>query len=131
MEIITGTQCIPHPKKQCRSQSKSYTLEYESFQTQPYMLTLPFKMASFVFRLRARNLICKDNHHNAFTNLICRLCNVEIENQQHIMNCSSVFAHEPKRNLDSIYSKDYQPNLAVVKVLMNRYTVFHEHKHSS
>ena len=118
-------------KAQCRSQSKSYSLEYESFQTQRYLLTLPFKMASFVFRLRARNLICKDNHHKAFTNLICRMCNVEIENQEHIMNCSSVFAHEPKIYLDSIYCKNYQPNLAVVKVLMNRYTVFHEHKHST
>ena len=110
----------------CRTQAKTSHLQYDSLAPQPYLSKCPTDVASFLFRLRSRSLNCKNNHHKSHTNLTCRVCNVEIECQQHIINCRSIFSEESNLSIDELYLMNLEPDVVFVKQIMDRYVKFHE-----
>ncbi len=111
-------------RTQCLTQTKISGLNYLEFKPQPYLLKSPSDVASFVFRFRARNLNCKNNHHKSFPNITCRLCHVEIEDQNHVINCSNLFSST--LNTDHLLATDLELNISFVRQMMDRYKKFHE-----
>ena len=112
----------------CRNKAKTSHLQYDTFTPQPYLATCPTDVSAFLFRLRSRSLNCKDNHHESYPNLICRKCNVEIERQQHIINCRSIFPNVSHLLLDELLLSNLEPNMVFVRRIMDRYLKFHEGK---
>ena len=117
-------------KTECRSHGKTSHLNYNTFEPQPYLFSCPTDVASFLFRLRSRSLNCRNNHHKEHPNLTCRICHVEIESQQHIVNCRSVFSKESHLILDELFDENLKPNIPFVRRIMARYSSFHETNHT-
>ena len=95
---------------ECKDKTKIYTLNYETFALQKYIISLPFELASLVFKIRSKGLKCLNNHHSSHKDLICRLCNVCIETQEHIINCRCV--RTPQDEIISLHQY-YQPELDI------------------
>ena len=114
-------------KSESTSMKKTSSLQYESFETREYLLTCPADVALFIFRLRSRTLNCKDNHHKSHINLTCRWCHVEIETQDHIINCCTVFPNEPHLLLEEFRTSNFAINVYFVRKIMDRYTMFHQY----
>ena len=111
----------------CLNQTKTYMHTYETFMQQQYITAYPPHIASFLFKLRGRVLNCRDNHHSANKSIMCRLCAVNIESQDHILNCSFVRGNNPIIHLTPYFS-DAVPldRLKELIVLVDRYTNFQE-----
>ena len=94
---------------------------------QQYITAYPPHIASFLFKLRGRVLNCRDNHHSANKSIMCRLCAVNIESQDHILNCSFVRGNNPIIHLTPYFS-DAVPldRLKELIVMIDRYTNFQE-----
>ena len=108
-ETITN-QALLDLSKESKDKTKIYCLNYQSFSMQKYITSLPFELASLIFKIRSKGLKCSNNHHSSHKDIICRLCNVCIENQEHIINCPCVRAAD-----DPIISLThyYQPELDI------------------
>ena len=110
------------------TKSKTYQLSYTTFEPQSYLFETPGDVASFVFRLRGHILNCRNNHHKAHPILTCRSCGVEIETQEHIINCRNVFAGESHLCIESLYHDKPQINVNFIRKVMERYDTFHGKK---
>ena len=108
-ETITN-QALLDLSKESKDKTKIYCLNYQSFSMQKYITSLPFELASLIFKIRSKGLKCSNNHHSSHKDIICRLCNVCVENQEHIINCRCVRAAD-----DPIISLThyYQPELDI------------------
>ena len=65
-----------------------------------YMNELTRRQASTIFKTRTRMIKVKGNYKNAYTDLTCRACKIEIESQKHVL--------EDCRSLQSI--RNSEPN---------------------
>ena len=115
-------------KVESSKHTKSYLLQYDTFELQEYLYTCPVDIASFIFRLRARILNCKNNHHKSHLNLTCSACHIEIETQKHIINCRKVFPNESHLLIEQFLQKNFDTNHTFVRRIMDRYKTFHQKK---
>ena len=114
---------------QSANQSKTHILRYDSFLLQKYILSAP-DVASFIFRVRGRMLNCRDNQHRHHPNITCRHCYVEIENQDHIVNCRSIFPNEQVLSTSDFFSSNFDPDITTIKQIMRRYDDYLTHANS-
>ena len=113
--------------KECRNKTKTYNLKHETFTAQKYLTSLSFELSSLLFRIRSKNLKCLNNHHSSSQSLICRLCDVSIETQEHIVNCTQVRGDNPPINFDQFYQSHIEPDCIDIFDLMevrDRYKLF-------
>ena len=91
-----------------KDKTKTKHLSYTSFNFQPYMRQYNLMQASLIFKLRSFSVDCKENRKSSNLNLVCRLCNEELETQYHIINCPAIFKDVPLLDLSLILS-DHVP----------------------
>ena len=111
----------------CLNQTKTYMHTYETFEQQQYITAYPPHLASFLFKLRGRSLNCRDNHHSSSKSIMCRLCAVDIESQDHIVNC--VFVRGANQIIPiEPYLSDNVPldKINELQVLKDRYSTFQD-----
>ena len=111
-------------KEECKNKTKTYSLKYNSFQPQKYISTCQSNHTSLLFKIRARCLNCRDNHHHASPIITCRLCDVDIENQDHIINCPKVRHEGQTITLKQFYTQDFETNQDQLHEIHARYTTF-------
>ena len=74
------------------------------------MAKLTRRQATHIFKARARMLHIKNNMRGAYKeNMTCRLCNTEIETQEHILSeCIKLHQgnNQLRTNTDEIYTED-------------------------
>ena len=68
----------------------------------------------------------RDNHHAANRSIMYRLCAVNIESQDHILNCSFVRGNNPIIRLTPYFSDVAPLDRLKELVLKDRYTTFQE-----
>jgi hypothetical protein len=96
-------------EEEARSKSKVQFLLQEREGWMPgkrkiYLSKLTRTEASEIFKLRSRMIKVKRNFKGAYTNLTCRGCNANEENQKHVLEeCSSI--HESE--VTKIFKEDY------------------------
>ena len=113
--------------KECRSKTKTYSLKHETFTPQKYLTSLSFELSSLLFKIRSKNLKCRNNHHSSSQSLICRLCDVSIETQEHIVNCTLVRGDNPPITFEQFYQPHIEPECIDIFDLIevrDRYKLF-------
>ena len=89
---------------ECGKGSKTSQLYYSKFEPQQYLSSLPPCAAQQVFRVRSRTVKCKANQKDKFkNNLLCRTGCLEVEDQQHVVNCHNIHGTvDPIINMDML-----------------------------
>ena len=75
------------------TKSKSSNLNYENLQLQEYLKpgnNLTIEMKAFIFNARSRMINVKCNYKTGQTDLKCRKCISEDEDQEHLLNCPAL-----------------------------------------
>ena len=94
---------------EAKEKTKTKHLTYTEFIPQPYIFHYNPKVSSTIFKVRSRNVECKANRKSTSKDMICRLCHIEEETQEHIVNCP-VIRQDDDRLLDlkPIMEKDVE-----------------------
>ena len=90
-----------------KDKTKTKHLLYKSFCSQSYMQQYTHKQASIIFKLRSFSVDCKVNRKSSNPNLVCRLCNLELETQAHIVNCPIIVKDGTYLDLSKILSGNF------------------------
>ena len=78
--------------------SKSINLKYETLQLQEYLKpegNMSTQMKAFIFSARSRMINVKCNYKTGKTDLKCRKCSSEDENQEHLLKCAALLENLP------------------------------------
>ena len=111
-------------KKECSNMSKTYNLQYENYECQPYITSCPANIATIIFKIRGRILNCRDNQHSANEIITCRLCNTHIETQNHIINCRKVCPSQDSISLLTYMSPVFEVDVEQLQKIEDRYKEF-------
>ena len=117
-------------KAKQQQHSKIKNIEYDTLQRQAYMQSPIFsnEEVNLLYALRSRSTECKANFKQKYihTNILCTLCGVESEDQQHLLKCQVIknnFKTEEISNgsvkYEDIFSKDVQKQKEVTALYMN------------
>ena len=114
--------------QQCSEKTKTFRLKYECFQRQKYITTFPADLACLLFRIRGKVINCRDNHHSSHQSIICRLCGVTVETQEHIANCPKVRGDREVISFEQFYAADIDGNSDLTDLVdvKNRYRLFQD-----
>ena len=108
------------------SHTKLDDIVYEKIQMQPYLKSQLFfqQDAKTLFRLRSNMFNVKRNFSSLYsTNLNCILCQAEIEDQQHLLNCQNLKSDDETDEqfiYSNIYSKDVKKVSEILKILLKK-----------
>ena len=104
--------------------SKTQEMLYQSCNGSEYFRDPKFtpELANLLFKFRTRTYMVKNNFRNNYknTNILCPLCEISNDTQQHIMKCHKIvktYQHEIQSKYDDIYSKNLETLLAVAMTL--------------
>ena len=111
---------------QIKDKTKTKHLSYSSFNFQPYMRQYNHMQAMVIFKLRSFSVNCKANRKSSNLNLVCRLCNEELETQDHIINCSAIFKDEAALDLSVVFSDHIPADDEVVLEICRRVEEFNK-----
>ena len=76
-----------------KTKSKSSNLKYETLKLQDYLKpgnNLTIQMKAFIFSARSRMINVKCNYKTGQTDLKCRKCSSEDEDQEHLLKCAAL-----------------------------------------
>ena len=73
--------------RECKEKSKTEDLKYNSLELQDYIKTMHPMHAKTIFKCRSKTLDIKSHRKYQYEDLICRGCNLNEENLNHIFNC--------------------------------------------
>ena len=121
------------------SHSKAKPLKYSKLQLQPYLqagvVDLTIKEKAFIFEARSRMIDISDNFKNGKSDLKCRACKVEIEDQPHLLQCTKLIEHgeivQNIPNYSDLFGDDAKKIAAVSKILQRKFTLLKEFKNQS
>ena len=106
-----------------QTHSKVKDIVYEKLEVQSYLISPLFSNdeVNLLHRLRSRMTECKANFKQKYvsTNLMCRLCNLEVEDQQHLLQCvelSTKFQTQSVTKRKVEYEDIFSPNIEQQKV---------------
>ena len=89
-------------KQKLRTHSKVKHIKYKSFETKKYMTSPIFNdiEVNLLHRLRSRSTECKENFKQKYihTNIRCSLCDVENEDQRHLLSCRVIQQYIRSKN---------------------------------
>ena len=113
------------------SHSKAKPLKYSKLQLQPYLrpgvVDLTIKEKAFIFEARSRMIDLRDNFKSGKSELKCRACNVEVEDQPHLLRCTKLMEdgelvqHIPEYS--DLFGHDAAKIAAVSRILQRKFTV--------
>ena len=112
--------------QECKNMTKTYRLQYESFERQSYITACPSNIARLIFRIRGKVINCRDNHHQANPITTCRLCHTYIETQNHTINCKKVCSSEDIISLQTYMSPSFEIDLVQLQKIEARYEKFQD-----
>ena len=105
------TKTLTILNEECRSKSKTANVPvYEELAQQEYFLQLTPRRARTYFQIRANVYDIKCNRKYMYSDEICRLCNVELENMDHILNHCSMLSRG-NAVIEDIYDMS-EPNVS-------------------
>ena len=119
-----------------QTHSKVKEIVYEKLEVQPYLTSPLFSNdeVNLLHRLRSRMTECKANFKQKYVhNLKCRMCNLEAEDQQHLLHCvelSKLFQTQSVTKGKVKYADIFSPNIEKQKVattLFNKLFKLREH----
>ena len=113
------------------SHSKAKALKYSKLQLQPYLqagvVDLTIKEKAFIFEARSRMIDISDNFKNGKSDLKCRACKVETEDQPHLLQCTKLIEHgeivQNIPNYSDLFGDDANKIAAVSKILQRKFTL--------
>ena len=111
--------------------SKAKPLKYSKLQLQPYLqpgvVDLTIKEKAFVFEARSRMMDIRDNFKIGNSDLKCRACKVEVEDQPHLLRCTKLVENgEIVRdipNYSDLFGEDAAKVVAVSRILQRKFTM--------
>ena len=111
--------------------SKAKPLKYTKLQLQPYLQSgagdLTIKEKAFIFEARSRMMDIKDNFKTGRTDLNCRACNVEVEDQPHLLQCNMLIENgeivQNTPNYSDLFCDDVGKIAAVSRTLQRKFTL--------
>ena len=111
--------------------SKSKPLKYSKLKLQPYLqadgVDLTIKEKAFIFEARSRMIDIRDNFKTGKSDLRCRACNVEVEDQPHLLQCTKltengeIVQEIPKYS--DLFGEDPAKIAAVSRILQRKFTL--------
>ena len=111
--------------------SKAKPLKYSKLQLQPYLqpdaVDLTIKEKAFIFEARSRMIDIRDNFKSGKSELKCRACNVEVEDQPHLLRCTKLMEdgelvqHIPEYS--DLFGDDAAKIAAVSRILQRKFTL--------
>ena len=114
-----------HFKEKQANHQKGRFLEHEDLtKPQPYLTTnkLTIKQIGLLFNLCCQSVWgIRDNFHNLYQDRMCQLCFVEVDNQKHILLCSTLMKHM-KTNSDIQYEGIYSELQVQIPTYDEKYT---------
>ena len=87
------SKALEYLKQIQRTKSKSSSMNYEILQLQDYLKpgnNLTIQMKAFIFNARSRMINVKCNYKIGQTDLKCRKCLSEDEDQEHLLKCPAL-----------------------------------------
>ena len=113
------------------SHSKAKPLKYSKLQLQPYLrpgvVDLTIKEKAFIFEARSRMMDIRDNFKNGKSDLLCRACNVEVEDQPHLLRCTKLVENgeivQDIPNYSDLFGEDAVKIAAVSRILQRKFTL--------
>ena len=105
------------------SAKKTQSVQYESFQTQKYIMNYNADRVTTIFKLRSKSTNVLDNRGIHDTK--CRLCGGAKETQQHAINCAKVVGNNYPLSLTPVYG-NVPLNDSQIKEIVKRFSMFEE-----
>ena len=112
-----------------QTQSKSKDIQYSDLQLQNYLKpgnNMTIKEKSFVFSLRSRMLNIYGNFKNGKSDISCRKCNMDEENQKHLLVCPKLCDNSIMANTisyDDLLGFDCNKIEVICKIFMKRFNL--------
>ena len=107
----------------CKSKKKTSSLSFSAkFDPQPYLISYTTKIAISIFKIRGKSTNCLANRGS---NENCRLCGLEPEDQEHVLNCEQIRNGGRVLSLHSLQN-EVLTNDEVVKEIAERFLEFQE-----
>ena len=88
------------------SKKKTSDLQYEKLQEQKYITKAAANVACVIFRYRVRSIKCKSNQKSSNLDLMCSLCHLVEEDQNHVANCMMVKDGKPEIDTSKLRRKE-------------------------
>ena len=121
-------------KEKQQEHSKVKHIQYDKLLVQKYMTSPLFSNdeVNLLYALRSRSTECKANFKQKYihTNLLCTLCEVECEDQQHIMRCGVILSefktneiNKEDVNYEHIFSNDVQKQKVVTSLFISLFKI--------
>ena len=79
-----------------QKKSKTQGVQHNTLQLQKYLLpnSLNNQQKKLLFLLRSKMVDVRDNFRERYKNdKICKICNTEVENQEHVLLCTEITQH--------------------------------------
>jgi len=102
---------------ECKSKSKTSSLNYEKFETQKYLLCLYPKQSNIIFQCRSKTLDIKQFREYKYQDSVCRRCGQEEEVLLHVVNCGHA-EHLDVSVIDKLDVVDDSVKLQLIRVTM-------------
>ena len=124
--------------------SKVKHIRYQKLEIQKYMVSPIFsnEEVQLLHALRSRSTDCKENFKQRYisSNLLCSLCQVENDDQQHILRCSALLKNFQSSNLsrenveyENIFSEDVYKQKEIASLYLELFrirNILQEDQHS-
>jgi hypothetical protein len=126
-EAIT-TAAFEDLTRECREKTKTFGLKYEFLERQKYITAFPSELACLLFRIRGKMINCRNNHHSSHKSIICRLCGITVETQEHIVNCPEVRGEQEVISFEQFYAPNINADFDLTELIevKNRYRLFQD-----
>ena len=126
-------------KGQQATHSKAKPLKYSKLQLQPYLqagvVDLTIKEKCFIFEARSRMIDIHDNFKMGKSDLKCRACNVEVEDQPHLLQCNKLRENgeivQNTPNYSDLFGEDAAKIVAVSRMLQRKFTLLKSYNNQS
>ena len=121
------------------SHSKAKPLKYSKLQLQPYLrpgvVDLTIKEKAFIFEARSRMMDIRDNFKNGKSDLMCRACNVEVEDQPHLLQCTKLVENgeitQQIPKYPDLFGEDADKIAAVSRILQRKFNLLKSYNNQS
>ena len=115
-----------------QTHSKSVNVNYSEFKLQEYLSPnneMTIKQKSFLFAARTHMIDLKANFKQGKSDLLCRICRIEEEDQSHLLSCQalcdgSLIKDGNLPTYEDLYSENSLNVETIGRILMQKYQLF-------
>ena len=123
----TEESALKYLNRMKEKHSKVMDISHTSLDMQPYLEAddTTIQERKFLFSLRSRMVDVKTNYRGKYTDTICPCCNVEEDQQEHLLTCTKldVFGTlvSSTVNYDDLFGSDIPNQVSIMRILRARY----------